>query len=486
MILSHYRSGSGAVLVETREESRLLKEILIELPRTAQVYTVAAPQGVVRDVRKGKPADGGLQGLAVAYGWAQDGPGRVLLVYDWHMLVNNPGQWRQLIEALPGLRSPKGAKGNDCASLVVFVGPAWDLQPCNPLRGAIPHLQFNPPDRDSLRGIAAGLAELNGDGELVVDALCGLSADSAEQAAAECLAACGKWDADYLRNARKQLIREAGLEIWPATAELGGLSGFREFAERELIPWVRDEQLAVNRVICAGVPGVGKSYGARWLASQLRCECCRLSIPSLKAGIVGSSEANLKRALRALDALGADAPIVCVIDEIDTIARDGLDGGTSSGMFAELLTWLQESKARCVVVATLNRLDKLDAALESRFAARFFFDLPTRQERQAVAKIHYDRLRCEGSEKAASATASLTDGFSSRELAEYICPSVARRTSRKPSEEVIAEICNSTTPASKTQVEQLEKMRHAASALRRANDPVQEHVPTGRKIGRKE
>lgn len=497
-IVSHYKSGTGALLVETREETRLLREIIAELPpfvRPANlqrqqpelktsVCTIAAPSGQLKDARTGKAIDG-ILGLVNGYAWATDGPGRVLVVYDWHCLANNPGQWRLLIDTLPFLRSPRGAEDGDPPSLVVFVGPAWDLQHVNPLRGAIPTLAFKPPSRESLRGIADRLNPLGKNAELVTDALCGLSADSAEQAAAECLAARGKWDPDYLRAARCQLIREAGLEIWPATNELGGLAGMRDFMEAELFPWVRDEQLAVRRILCAGLPGTGKSYGARWLAGRLKCECCRLSIPSLKAGIVGSSEANLRRALRVLDALGADAPIVCVIDEIDTIARDGLDGGTSSGMFAELLTWLQESTAKCVVVATLNRLDKLDAALESRFQARFFFDLPTLPERQAVAKIHYTRLQCDSGLGGDVMTAEHTEGYSSREIAEQICPSVARLTNRMPTEEAIRAICKALTPASRTQAEQLEKMRNAASSLRRANDPVKAHAPTGRKIGRK-
>lgn len=486
MILSHYNAGTGAILVETREEGRLLQTILQELPASATVCTMAAPSGSLKDVRTGKQAADGA-GMLAAYQWASSGPGRVLVVYDWHVLVNNAGHWRILIDNLPYLRSPRGAGEGDPPSLVVFVGPCWELQHTNPLKGAIPSVEFHPPDRTSLRSIADKLSPLGKNGDAIVDALCGLAADSAEQAAAECLAARGKWDAGYLRSARHKLIREAGLEIWPATSELGGLSGLRDWAESEMLPWVRDEQLAVRRMLCAGIPGVGKSFAARWFAYRLGCECCRLSIPSLKAGTVGSSEANLRRALRVLDTLGADAPIVCVIDEIDTIARDGLDAGTSSGMFAELLTWLQESTAQCVVIATLNRLDKLDAALESRFSARFFFDLPSRSERQVVAKIHYTRLGCASElvSQASDATAEYTEGFSSRELAEQICPSVARRTKRLPSEDAIREVCSACTPASRTQAAQLKAMRDAAGSLRRANDPSETHTPKKRQIGRK-
>jgi ATPase family associated with various cellular activities (AAA) len=480
-ILSHYRAGTGAVAVETREEKRFVLDLLAELPEEVQVLTCAAPSGDLRDARTGI-AEQGQKGLAAGYAWGMNSPGRVLVVWDWHVLANAPGHWRSLLEALPGLRQPKGAGENDPASLVIFVGPAWNLEPHNPLRGGLPVLSYAPPDRDSIRDTLERLHPLNGDAEACVDALCGLTADSAEQAAAEVLARNGgKYDPALLREAKRGTLRQAGLDTWPAVANLGGLSGLRSYCDNEVIPWLRDPQLAVRRLLMAGIPGVGKSYCARWLAHRIGAECCRLSIPALKAGVVGASEANLRRALGMLDAMGKYAPLVVVLDEIDTIARDGMDGGTSSGMFAELLTWLQESTSQAVVIATLNRLDKLDAALESRFQARFFFDLPSHRERLAVAEIHYQRLGCEEVPEAARITADYTDGFASREIAEHVAPSVARQSNRKPTSEIIAKVCAGVTPASRTQGEQLQAMRRAASTLRRANDPEEMVVP-GRRI----
>ena len=263
MILSHYRAGSGAVLVETREEQRLLRELLGELPKGAMVGTMAAPSGQVKDARTGKAVEDA--GLANAYAWASDGPGRVLVVHDWHVLANNPGHWRMLIDRLPGLRSPRSAVEGDSPSLVVFVEQrCGELQHVNPLRGAVPELEFKPPGREAFRGIAERLCPLKAgaDAELVVDALCGLAADSHEQAAAECLAARFDGFAEYLRSARCELIREAGLEIWPATARSWGSVGVREFVEAELLPWVHDEQLSVRRILSAGLPGTGKSFFA--------------------------------------------------------------------------------------------------------------------------------------------------------------------------------------------------------------------------------
>ena len=469
MIKSHYDAGTGALFVATREERRFLESLLGEV-KDAHVATCAAPNGALKDARTGGALN--IGGIGAGYEWAAAAPGRILVVHDFHTLVNAPGHWRALIEALPGLRAPKGGRDDDAASLVVFVAPAWELSAQNPLRGELPVLDFAPPTRSQLAEIASNLHDLNGEADAIGDALAGLTAGAAEQAAAECLAANrGKWSTAHLRAARRQALREAGLELWPGVEHLGGLSGFKDFCEAELFPWVRDEELAVRRVLCAGVPGVGKSYGARWLAHRLGCECARLSIPSLKGGLVGQSEGNLRRALSRIDALAAEAPLVVVLDEIDTIAREGLDGGTSSGMFAELLTWLQESTAQAVVVATLNRLDKLDAALESRFQARFFYDLPTEAEREAVALVHFKRLKCEDVSLARE-LAEQTEECSSREIAEHLVPSIARRGARKPTFETIKEVVATFTPASKSQGDQLQVMRQAAATLRRANDTV--------------
>lgn len=483
-IRSHFAAGTGALAIESREESRAKREIISELPPNTTVAEINAPQGILRDARTGRAIDPNAQPtpLAAAYAWAASAPARVLIVYDWHVLVNNPGHWRALIEALPALRSPKGARPTDPASLVIFVGPTFELTPQNPLRGALPILPFAPPDRAAIARTAESLHAIPADiRESVIDSLCGLPADAAEQCAAEVLARGAGWNVAELQRAKIRELRSAGLEYWEPVADLGGLSGLRDFAESEVFPWLRDPQLSVRRLLCAGLPGTGKSYCAKWIGHRLSAPIVRLSIPALKAGIVGASEGNLRRALRTVDAQAAHAPLVLVLDEIDTIARDGLDGGTSSGMFAELLTWMQESASQTVVIATLNRLDKLDAALESRFQCRFFYDLPTKSERQAIASIHLARVQCEGGDSIAKAIADATEGFSSREIGTQLIPSLARTTNRKPKTTDVQSAVASITPASRTQQEQLAQMRRAAATLRRANDPDDAGEQTGRR-----
>ena len=75
-----------------------------------------------------------------------------------------------------------------------------------------------------------------------------------------------------------------------------------------------------------------------------------------------------------------------------------------------------------------------------------------------------------------------TEGFSSREIAEQLIPSVARKTHRKPDADSIAALAKTIMPASKSHTEQLSAMRKAASTLRRANSDEMPPVPTPRRI----
>lgn len=487
MIRPHYLAATGCVCIETREEIRAVRSIARDvwaINPNAEIAVMSAPSSqccLIQQNPDGAIVNGtaiakGMVNMEAAYEWAHDKPARVLIVHDWAPISNAPGSWRSLLSHLPLFRQPGDGSESEqgFASLVVFISPSFQFSDDNPLLGQIPILSFAPPNREELRDVVHTLHELppGEDGERVLDALCGLTSASAEQVCSENLSANnGQWHTQSLNEARRQAIRRGGLEIWLPVSELGGLGGLKQHVQDEVIPWIRDDVLAIRRILAAGLPGTGKSYFARWLAHQIGCECARLSIPSLKSGFVGESEKNLRRALGVLDSMAAESPLVVVLDEIDTIAREGADGGTSSGMFAEMLTWLQESKSLCVVVATLNRLDKLDSALMSRFQSQMFFDLPRPAEREEVIRIHYQRCGCPLD--TASVLRDITDGFSNREIAQSLIPSIARLSNRNPTTQIVQQVCQNAVSVSAAQPDQIKKMREAARSLRLANDALE-------------
>ncbi len=500
MIQSHYSAGSGAVLVETREEARFLRSLLAELPQ-AEIVAIAAPGGPLRDARTTKAIGKVGAGLDEAYKWLSDGPGRVLVVWDWHCLVNSPGQWRKLIEALPLIRQPKVTDENSFGSLAVFVGPVWDLAPANPLRGTIPIIHFDLPTRKDLREMAESIGKegfpLNGHTEAVADALCGLTDEAAKQAAAEGLVACGEWNPTHLRASQRRILRDAKLEVRPGIKadQYGGMGQLRSDLTARVIPWIRDPSLSVRRMLWAGVHGTGKTMGAQLLAG-MAAEASSgnpedglviiLSLPRLKGGIVGQSEGQLTAALSCISAISRESSCVVVIDEVDAIPKSGLDGGASSGMWTILGEHLQADQGQAIYIGTTNRYDLLDTALTQRFGRGYFFDLPCAREREQIAEIHYRRCGLSGElAHAAKVTAELTEGYSARELGELICPDVVAIGGRdsRPTSESVKAIVGRYSPTSVTQADQLAAVRKCKGMLLPANDAAVD-VPAsgGRRI----
>jgi hypothetical protein len=492
MIRSYWRAGSGAVLVQSCEESRTLRTILDEC-HDADVGVISCALPGMRDARSGE-AHKKVSTLSEAYAWAASEPGRVLVVHDWHTIINNAGAWRQLLEFLPRLKAPRGTS-EGMPSCVAFVSPAWSLRDENPLRGMLPEVQVALPDREEMRSLLAQRLPVdlpsNGEGEAILDALCGLTADAAEQACGECLQRNNLvYDVDTIRSASHANLRRAGLEVWPtvdetgAPLEIGGLSGLTSAIEEDILPWYRDRQLAVNRILCAGLPGVGKSYWGRILARRLRCDCLRADLISCKGGTVGHTESAVSRLLAAIEARTRHAPAVIVLDEIDCLTVRDSGDPTAAPVHSMLLTWLQESKSRCqaIVIATLNDLARLDAPMSSRFGLQFFFDLPTSAERGAVARIHFARLGCSNVDSAAESLAVSSEGCASREIVA-LCESIARKTQRAPDTDTVVRLAKAFSPASLTQAAQLKTMREAAGSLTRANSPSAAATGGKRRIG---
>lgn len=488
MFSSHRRAGTGIVFCECRDEAALLlalrresngRPIAVHYATEGPTLPVNA-QGIV-DVRA---SDADVKpGLAAALAWACDRAGdRILVIFDLSGPINNPGMWRRLISALPALRSAGDGKN----PLIICASPQWSFSADNPLRGLLPILSQPIASRDEIQGVlarTAGAPNLDDAGP-VLDALAGLTCAAAEQVAAESVVSNNfAWVPAHLRTARKAALKDGGLEIRPAVSSMGGLANLQDFFRGELIPSAHHPKRAARRLLFAGIPGVGKSYAAAGLAGMLGCECVELSPERCKAGIVGASGANFRRALKTLDALAADAPLVCLIDEIDKMATDGLDGGASSGLFQELLGWLDKRDSLAIVVATLNRVDKMNAALESRFASKWVFDLPCAVERREIALIHLAEMDAADPAGCAELVTHETEGFSARELATELIPTILRRGGDRPDGDCVRQAAREILPTSRSQSAQLDAIRSAAAGMRLAGRKGAAPTGPARSIG---
>ena len=122
-----------------------------------------------------------------------------------------------------------------------------------------------------------------------------------------------------------------------------------------------DRRLVPRGILADGPPGVGKTEGAKWLASQLGVPLYRIDIGGVKNKFVGQSEENMLSALSQLD---NEQPCVALFDEIEKVFGGGeYDGGTTTGLLSQLLWWLNEHRSRVLVVMTTNNKSKLPPEL---------------------------------------------------------------------------------------------------------------------------
>ena len=122
----------------------------------------------------------------------------------------------------------------------------------------------------------------------------------------------------------------------------------------------------------------------------------RLDMGKIFQGVVGSSESNIRLALKTAEAV---APSILWIDEIEKglsgSKGNGGDGGTSTRVFGTLLTWMQEKTAPVFVFATANDISGLPPELlrKGRFDEIFFVDFPSKDERKKILEIHIAKLK---------------------------------------------------------------------------------------------
>jgi SpoVK/Ycf46/Vps4 family AAA+-type ATPase len=154
----------------------------------------------------------------------------------------------------------------------------------------------------------------------------------------------------------------------------------------------------------------------------------RLDVGRIFGSLVGSSEANLRRAIQTAEAV---SPCILWIDEVEKgFAGTGGPGGggVTERVFGAFLNWLQEKRSPVFVVATANDISGLPPEFlrQGRFDDIFFVGLPGKREREVVLDIH---LRRRGRDPAAfdlPALAEASAGFSGAELEQAVVSALFR------------------------------------------------------------
>jgi AAA+ superfamily predicted ATPase len=401
----------------------------------------------------------------------------IYVLKDFHGYLETPEIVRQLRDLANALRRSK--------KTLILLSPIVKLPP--ELEKAITIVDLPLPSYDELRDLLdAAIGDsrtrrfkvdlTQADREAMVKAAQGLTLAEAESAFAHAIVSDGCLDASDVRSVageKRQVIRKSGvLDYYDASETIGSVGGmdllkdwlakrvkaFTEEARQYGLPQPRG-------ILLMGVQGCGKSLLAKAIASSWQLPLLRVDMSMIFQGYIGSSEQNMRRALGVAESI---APTVLWIDEIEKglsgmESSGASDGGTTARVMGIFLTWLQEKTSPVFVVATANQVDGLPPELlrKGRFDETFFVDLPRREEREEILKIHLAKVKRDPRRFDIDELAQASVGFSGAEIEQAIVSALhdgffARRDIETAD---ILRSIKETVPLSTTMRENIEALR---------------------------
>jgi len=415
-IVNYLKARYPILAIESFEEERAI----VEIQKMAQeihheLYVWNSTDGVKQN---GKEAGTKTNDLKAAIDFCESkareqGNKSIFVFCDAHSYLsgtpNNAVYRRRLKDFAINIR-------NRYQSNCILVSPAFELS--NDLQKEVTFVEFPLPSRDDIknqitdfvnryRNVQGVTVDVNDDLiERFVNASIGLTNVEIENCFSKALVSDRRLDEADLKdllNEKKQIVKKSGILEFIDTnlnlSDVGGLTTLKKWLE--LRSHCFDETAkafgvkAPKGVLLTGVPGCGKSLTAKCVAAAWNMPLLRLDMGKIFQGLVGSSESNIRLALRTAEAI---APSILWIDEIEkglSGTGGGSDGGTSTRVFGTLLTWMQEKTEPVFVFATANNINGLPPELlrKGRFDEIFFVDFPSFEERKKILEIHISKLK---------------------------------------------------------------------------------------------
>lgn len=176
--------------------------------------------------------------------------------------------------------------------------------------------------------------------------------------------------------------------------QVGGVDRFKKWAVETRHSWTAEGRAfglkPPKGVLAVGVWGCGKSLCVKALGNAWGLPVVELELGKLRDSGVGNTEANTYRATRYIEAM---APCIVMCDEAEKSfsgahSSSHSDAGTTSRALGILSTWHQETTAEICLALTTNSIRTLPVEFTNRISERFFFDLPSEDDRVDILKIH--------------------------------------------------------------------------------------------------
>jgi SpoVK/Ycf46/Vps4 family AAA+-type ATPase len=288
-----------------------------------------------------------------------------------------------------------------------------------------------------------------------------------------------------LLNEKKQIISQTEiLEYWSVNEKITNIGGVKNLKD-----WLKKRKSSFGiqasnyglptprGLLLVGIQGTGKSLTAKAIATEWQLPLLKLDVGKLFGGIVGESESRLRQMIEVSETL---APCILWIDEIDkafSINETNGDSGTSNRVLATFISWLSEKTKPVFVVATANNVDRLPLEIirKGRFDEIFFLDLPQKQEREQIFKIHIQEFRPNSWELFDYIKlAQLSESFSGAEIKQSIIEAMyhAFYEEREFTTEDICFALNELIPLAQLESNQTKKLQSWASSgrIRLASD----------------
>lgn len=461
----------------------LVREVSLDSRRSSQAFTLYTRSKGLRDLRsEGVVSDDRSLAGALDYAAAQFATRSrsVMVVVDPEEVAEDTSYSRHFLELAR-------AAGESSSCLVIITdGPLWP-----PLAREGQIITLDLPTADEMYQLIdetfkhyAHRVPIQWTAEhakTAADTLVGVSRTEAQNMLARLLAPKFTAGSPLAVEDLGQLIRYkdasfadlAGLEkvrIRPGELGVAGLENLKHWLgknKRKIMQdWTGTAFRPPRGVLLVGVPGCGKSLSAKTIALDWELPLYRLDLATIQGQYVGQSEGRLRE---ALDTAERVSPCILWIDEIEKgLAGGGADNdsGVTRKMVGQFLFWLQESRAKCFVVATANDVRSLPPELlrKGRFDKMFFIDLPTEQERREIVMMYAGRYfrQTRLTDEQTAHLVSISDGFSGSDI-EAVMHSYGGDLVSEPSqawdfEQLVAEF-KDTRPLSRTSPERITEIR---------------------------